>query len=328
MNQSNLISIVIPVYKSTQSLYTIRQQVTDIFNSLNYQVEIVFVNDSPFFKPTCEVLEELTQQYPSLVREIRLRKNNGQQFAVLIGIKQARGRFIITMDDDLQHSVAEIPNLIYAMENNPDIDAFFAIAPYSKKKHSLIRNLGSWMISKIDDITLDRPQGLRKSSFRILKADIVNYITNYYTASPTVSRLVIQATRNIQNIQVSHHSRKFGRSHYSYAKLVELTFNDIVYHTSLPLAFIGAVGLISFIFSALFIAYTIGIKLLHGVSIPGYTTQVVLISFFGGMTLLGIGIIGEYLVRITKEMYKPKLEDLVQNHDTLDEKVVLPSERN
>lgn len=303
-------SIIIPVYKSTTSLEILAQELKLLFTGLKRTYEVLFINDSPFNFPTCSTLEKIEKQFAPHVKEIRLRKNYGQQMALLVGFSRALGNYIITMDDDLQHPVSEIPKLIDTIEKNTNIDAVFAIPPYIRKKHSLWRNLGSWLLAKLEELFIDKPKGLVKSSFRIIKKDIINFIVKNYSASPASSTLVIMATDNIVNITINHEPRKYDRSHYSFSKLLTLTLNNIVQYTSLPLALLGIMGTLVFIFSMLFIIWILIRKLFLSISFPGYTSTVILISFFGGLNLFGIGIIGEYLLRIIKEQRKPKLDDL------------------
>ncbi len=306
----DVVSVVIPVYKSVESLVKLAEQFS-VLHDRDFLVELIFVNDSPFHKPTREALREIGGKH-QFVRVVTLRKNRGQHIATLIGLNAAGGDYVVTMDDDLQHPVEEVPRLYEAIRNAPDTEAIFAVPKYTDKKHSLWRNLGSYVINKTDHIFLKKPKGLRKSPFRILRGDLAKAVVGAYSFSPVVSSLIVATTDNIENIQVSHRDREYGQSSYTIGKLITLTLNNILMFSSLPLKLMGYIGFSGFVFSVLFIAVILLRKFFGGIDFPGYTSTVVLISFFGGLNLLGVGLIGEYLIRIIKEQSKPRLEDMVK----------------
>jgi len=305
-------SIVIPVYKSVESLEIIAEQVYALQKELKCNFELIFVNDSPFFIDTVNTLKELSAKYNN-INVLNLRKNQGQHMAILIGIAKSTGDYVITMDDDLQHPVNEIPKLISTLENNKDIEVAFAIPGYDKKKHSIWRNWASLMLNTIDTYFLKKPKGLIKSPFRIMTADIAKLIVNNYNAMPSVSSLLINSTDSIINVKVSHNKREFGKSNYTLPKMISLSLNNIIHYSSLPLKVVGMIGFFGFLFSLLFILYVTIERIFFGLSFPGYFSTVSLISFFGGINLLGIGVVGEYLIRIIKEQQKTPLNDYLKN---------------
>jgi dolichol-phosphate mannosyltransferase/undecaprenyl-phosphate 4-deoxy-4-formamido-L-arabinose transferase len=305
------LSIVIPVYKSDKSLSIIAKQIEFLQEQTGLVIQIIFVNDSPFYLGTCKTLENLSKQFTN-IKVLTLRKNQGQHIALLVGLSQATGEYIITMDDDLQHPVSEIPKLLEAIRRNKTIDAVFAI-PYSRgKRHSMWRNFGSYVINKIDGAFLNKPAGLIKSPFRILTNSLARVIINNYNSSPAVSSLIIKATENIINIEVEHNSRQFGKSGYSIKMLISLTLNNILHYSSLPLKLLGYIGASGFIFSLIFIFSIFIRKLFFDINFPGYASIVTLICFFGGLNLLAFGVVGEYLIRIIKDQQKPILKDLIK----------------
>ena len=304
-------SIVIPVFKSTKSLELIVSDLDEIHAEKGFQFEIIFVNDSPFFIDTGVFLNRLERKYGN-IKVLTLRKNQGQHVATLVGLSKATGDYIITMDDDLQHPVKEIPKLINAMNSNPLTEGIFAIPNYLERKHSLWRSAGSYIFKKIDLIFLEKPKGLVLSSFRIMTKDLANATVNSYNAMPAVSSLMLNCSNNLKNIKVEHNSREFGKTNYTFPKLMTLAINGILYYSSLPLRILGVIGIIGFLGSMLFIFSVVIRKLLIDIDFPGYASTVSLISFFGGLNLFAFGIIGEYLIRIIREQQKPKLEDLVK----------------
>ncbi|MGB8706200.1 MAG: glycosyltransferase [Gillisia sp.] len=308
------ISIVIPVYKSDESLEFIVKEFNSIQKEQEYDLEIIFVNDSPFFIKTCKKLSFLQEKYSS-VKVLTLRKNQGQHVATLAGISKATGKFIITMDDDLQHPVCDVPKLIDKIKHSAEVEGIFAIPNYKDRKHNLWRNFGSYILKKTDQIFLKKPKGLILSSFRIMNSDLARATVNSYNAMPSVSSIMINCSSNIINMKVSHNKREYGKTHYTLPKLVNLALNGILYYSSLPLKILGVIGLTGFLGSMLFTFWVIGRKIFIGIDFPGYASTVTLISFFGGLNLFAFGIIGEYLIRIIKEQQKPALKDLIKPED-------------
>lgn len=306
-----LYSIIIPVYKSANSLEILAEEFLNLQKEQGYQLEVIFVNDSPFFLETNKVLQKLEVTYDN-VTSINLRKNQGQHMALLVGMSKAKGDYIITMDDDLQHPVKEIPKLINAIQSHSEIDAIFAISGYKQKKHNFWRNLASYVFNKIDVIFLNKPKGLVKSSFKIFTKDLAKIVLLNYNATPSLSSLIIDSTSNIKNIIIEHNQREFGKSNYNLSKLISLTLNNILHYSSLPLKLTGLIGVFGLIFAFFFIAFTLYKKMFHGIDFPGYTSTIILISFFGGLNLFALGIIGEYLIRIIKEQQKKDLNTLIK----------------
>ncbi len=305
-----LISIIIPVYKSSESLKIIASEVSTIQKELGYSFEIILVNDSPFFLETKKMLDYLEKEYVS-IKTFTFRKNQGQHVATLVGLSKAQGDYVVTMDDDLQHPIAELPKLIESIQKS-NAEGVFAIPNYRDRKHSIWRSAASYLLKKSDSFYLEKPKGLVLSSYRIMTKDLARATVNSYNAMPAVSSLMVNASNNLINVKVEHNSREFGDTNYTFPKLISLALNGILYYSSLPLRILGFVGIIGFIGSMIFIVSVIFRKLVVGIDFPGYASTVTLISFFGGLNLFAFGIIGEYLLRIIKEQQKPNLKDLIK----------------
>lgn len=305
------ISVVIPVFKSSQSLFKIAEELQTLGEDSLYQFEIIFVNDSPFWPETVCALEELKSAYPEII-VLQLRRNQGQHLALLVGLKHASGEFVVTMDDDLQHPISEIPKLVNAISGDSRLDAVFAVPKYKEKKHTLWRNVGSYVLNKIDVWFLRKPEGLIKSAYKIMRLDIAKILVEHHNAMPSISSLILNETQNVINIKVRHDVRAYGKGNYTLSKLINLSFNNIIHYSSLPLRFLGMIGIAGFMLSLLYMIAVLVQRVFLGTSVPGYASIVLLISFFGGLNLLGFGIVGEYLLRIIREQQKPDLESLIK----------------
>lgn len=307
----HLYSIVIPVYKSSESLTILLSKLNNVALDFDYNFEIILVNDSPFSAQTVDCLKRLSTEYSNII-VINLRKNQGQQIATLIGMSQAKGDYVLTMDDDLQHPPEEIPKLIQKIAQNPRLDGVFARPNYFEKKHSLWRVAGSYFIKKIDTIFLKKPKGLMLSSFRIMTKDLSDLVVGNFNAMPSVSSLMVNASHNLESIEVRHSDRNFGKTNYTLPKLIQLALNSILHYSSLPLRIMALVGLLGFIGSITFIIVIVIRRLMLDIAIPGYASTVTLIAFFGGLNLFAVGLIGEYLIRVIREQQKVKLSDLIK----------------
>lgn len=292
------ISVVVPCYNSEKSLVELTQRIKQTINKLNIPFEIIYVNDCSRDR-TLSVLEELTTQYEE-VTAIDLMFNVGQYKALMCGLEQSKGNYVITMDDDLQHPPEEIVRLYYFLKSKPELDAVFGKPEI--KQHSTFRNLGSYVIRKINDKVFEKPKHLYMSAFRCLRRKLVETIIDHKTVFPVMGPLILKATKRIENIDVKHNARKYGKSNYNLYKLVKTTFDNIINFSSFPLKYISILGILTSGISFLIVLYYYIRYLLGYIQLPGWTSTILLINIYGGLILLSIGIIGEYLIRILQEV--------------------------
>lgn len=289
------ISIVIPVYNSTATLIELHKRIRRVMEELRKSFEIIYVDDC---SPNLEVggiLADLVKSYPE-VSAYRLVKNFGQFGATLCGISHARGTYIVTMDDDLQHLPEDVPALYEYLKNHPDIDV--AVGIPKKRQHPLYRNIGSSLLNFCDVLLLKKPRNYRSGSFRIMRKAFSRVLTTSTGQNMVLGPLIIKNTKRLANVECSHGKRCDGSSGYTLSKLVRVTLNKIFNYTSWPLRLVGVLGFSAFILSILFSMYMSVKRLLLDSPVPGYASIVVLISLFGGAILFCFGVVGEYLIRI------------------------------
>ncbi len=297
-DESIIYSIVVPCYRSEQSLPELVKRVQATLQPRGEPFEIILVNDaSP--DGTWQVIERLAQEHPCVVGLDMLR-NGGQYRALLCGLEHVRGQRVILMDDDLQHPPEQIPVLIEALRSRPQVDC--VMGKYRVKYHSWVRNLGSAMVSRLDSVLYGKPRQLVGSSFQIMTRQLADALTRHRTVNPIVIPLIYRTTRRVENVAVEHEPRSYGESGYQLRSLVRLVFDNVLSASNLPLRMVSALGLISALGSLVLGIYYLVAYLTDGFTVAGFATQVLLIIFFGGMTLLSIGLVGEYLVRILDEV--------------------------
>jgi dolichol-phosphate mannosyltransferase/undecaprenyl-phosphate 4-deoxy-4-formamido-L-arabinose transferase len=296
-----LYSIVVPVYNSEKSLRILHDRIAKVFDEeIHSQFELILVDDCSK-DSSYGVILELTKEDPR-VKGIQLAVNHGQQKAVLCGMSYALGDYVITMDDDLQHPPEEIPKLIARMESSEDTDV--VIGTYDSKKAGPVRKIGTMLMDLSSDMIFKKPKGLKLTSFRLMKKYVADNLCMISISKPTVGPLILQTTNRIVNEEIRHDSRQFGKSGYSFKKLVSTFFQNMMTNSDLPLKAVSFVGVMSFVFSIALIIYLFIRYFVSGISIAGWTSSISLILLFGGMILFSIGIIGRYLTNIMQEAKK------------------------
>lgn len=297
----SLYSIVVPIYNSEKTLEELYTRIRDVFDhTMKENFELILVDDSSRDN-SYEVMEKL-HKADSRVKIIQMAKNFGQHPALLCGFSFAKGDFIITMDDDLQHRPEEIPKMAAAINERDDVDVI--IAKYENRKHNFIRKLGTKISIYATSKMLNKDPNLEITSFRLMRRFIVEAILNTNTHLPQIGNLLVQSSNRIINIPVQHDSRKVGRSNYTFRHLARDLIYDITSNSAFPLILVRDLGIFSFIISILLGLFYLVRYFIYGVSVEGWTTLVLLILAYNGIILLAIGIIGQYLMNILNEAKK------------------------
>ena len=293
-------SVVIPVYNSAEFLQELYDRLQSVFKQMNKTFEVIFVNDCSRDN-SLNILQEIHSQYNNII-VADLYTNFGQQNALMCGFQYCEGQYIITMDDDLQNPPEEIPVLIEKL--NEGFDAVFG--EYTDKKDKFYKNWGSVLFRKLNHKIFNIAGNLLFSSFRIIKKEIIDEVKNNKTSYPYISGMLVQVTRNIANVVLKHEKRKYGKSNYTFRKLVQISLNLLVNHSTIPLRFFSYIGMIVSILS-----FSIGLvfmmnQLLSGEALPGWTSLIVLVSFYNALILIIFFILGIYISRLLKESANQK----------------------
>lgn len=297
----SLYSVVVPVYNSEHTLTELYTRLEKVFReNVCSPFELILVDDGSKDR-SFEIMTQLREKDPR-VKIIQMARNFGQHPALLCGFSHAEGDFIITMDDDLQHPPEEIPKLIKVMNERPDVDVI--IASYEGRKHNPIRKLGTkvsvWATSKM----LGKDPDLQITSFRLIRRFLVDAILQTNTYQPQIGNLLIQTSNRIINVPVHHAARAYGKSGYSFRKLAQSLIYDITAHSAFPLILVRNLGILSFLISMLLGLFYLIRYFVCGTSVEGWTSLMLVLLAFFGITLLSIGIMGIYLMNILNESKK------------------------
>lgn len=290
---SELVSFVIPCYRSEQTIGKVVEEINRTMAVMEqYRHEIILVNDaSP--DATFRVIQELCERQKN-VCGVNLARNFGQHAALMAGFGYARGDIVVCLDDDGQTPADEVGKLLAEVEAGADV----VYARYAHKQHSGFRNLGSKINELMTRVMLGKPKELYISSYFAAKRFVVEEILRYENPFPYVIGLVLRATKNITNVDVEHRERMSGTSGYTLGKLFGLWFNGFTAFSIKPLRIATVIGVISACCGFLYGIYTVVKKLINPAVPVGFSALMAAMVFLGGVILLMLGIIGEYLGRI------------------------------
>jgi undecaprenyl-phosphate 4-deoxy-4-formamido-L-arabinose transferase len=284
--------VVIPVYNSAEIMPTLVTRLRAVLDRLGLTYELVMVEDgSP--DDSWRVLSKLQSEYPEHIVAVQLMRNYGQHNALMCGFRHARGALIITMDDDLQHPPEEIPKLIDTITAG-DLDLVYGC--YDKKKHPLLKNAGSAVVNMFFRRVFRL--GVTVTAFRVFRRELLDAILSYTRPFTFIDGLLAWNTRRVATTTVEHHPRFIGKSGDSLAKMVTLALNLFTNFSLLPLQVVSLLGILAAVCGLITGLYYLGLHFIGGITTPGYASLIVSILFLGGLQLLGLGIIGEYLGRL------------------------------
>ncbi|SHL50826.1 glycosyltransferase family 2 protein [Fibrobacter sp. UWEL] len=315
-NTAKKISFVIPCYRSQGTIEAVVNEIRETVATRNessraanmssraanmssraksrdlFDYEIILVNDSSPDK-VWDVIKNLAAADPK-IKGICLAKNFGQHCALMAGYGAATGDYVVSLDDDGQTPASETFKLVDKLEEGFDV----VYGYYEHKKEHLFRRFGSWTNKKMAEAIIGQPKTLQTTSFFIMKKFIVDEIVRYPHPFAYISGLVFRATKNLGNVEVEHRNRLEGESGYTIAGLIRLWINGFTAFSVKPLraaTFIGFLCAIVGLVSGGFVVYE---KLMRPEIPVGYTSMLATMLFIGGMLMLLLGLIGEYIGRI------------------------------
>lgn len=289
-----LISFVIPCYKSQNTVGTVVADIQRITEEKNLHSEIILVNDGSGTE-TFREIERLVGEYDNITG-VDLAKNRGQQSAIMAGFHYAKGDIIVVSDDDGQTPVESAPEMIDMLLRD-DMDVVIA-AYVERGKRSLFRRAGTWMYETMVRSFLEKPAGLNTSAFFAARRFVIEEILRYQNPYPSMVGLLLRTTSRIENIELTQRTRLSGDSGYTFRTLFGLWMNVLTTFSIKPLRFASFLGVIfALVGFAAIIILVIEKLVLPDVSV-GWTSLIATNLLVGGVILLVLGMIGEYIGRI------------------------------
>jgi len=295
-DQRQLISIVAPVFNEEIVLPEFHQAVSEVLSGLPFDFEIAYVNDGSSDN-TLRIIKELGQS-DNRITLIDLSRNFGKEIALTAGLQKAVGDAVIVIDTDLQDPPGLIPELIREWQNGYDV-------VYAKRTHrrgeSLLKRITAHffyrIIQRINNVTIPEDTG----DFRILSRRAVNALNTFSEQHRFMKGLFSWIGYRQKAIYYQRDARLAGKTKWNYWRLWNLALDGITSFTIAPLKISTYVGLLTAIGAFAYGIYMIIDTLLHGNPVPGYPSLIVIILMLGGVQLMAIGILGEYLGRIFNE---------------------------
>jgi glycosyltransferase involved in cell wall biosynthesis len=290
------ISAVIPVFNSEALVGQTVDRTVACFEKHGLCYEILLINDGSPDK-SWEIVRNKARANPHIVA-INLLRNYGQHTAMFCGLQHSRGDFVITLDDDLQNPPEEMIHLIDKAKEGHDV----VFGRFRQKQHAPYRRLGTRIIGVINERIFHKPPALVLSNFRLIRRDVVNRICGYQTNYPYIQGLVLMFATNPANVLVEHAERPIGKSNYNFIRIARLVMAILFNYSSVPLRIVSTIGIaVSVLSLGLGLLYFLR-ALVIGTTVPGWTSVVVLLSLLNGISMLMIGMLGEYLVRLLNQL--------------------------
>ncbi|MFZ1807722.1 MAG: glycosyltransferase family 2 protein [Cyclobacteriaceae bacterium] len=286
------ISIVVPVFNSESSIDLLVDRITDSLREIEY--ELILVNDKSKDKSWDKIVAYSASN--DRIKGVSLKKNFGQDNAIMAGLIHSTGEFVVIMDDDLQHSPEDILKLYGYCKSGEGFDVCYGF--FKTKNQSLWKNWGSKLNGYLAKVLLKKPKGLYISPFKIIHASIVREIIHYKGPFPYVDGIIFSLTSNITQIEIMHHRRYAGKSNFSMTKSLSVFVRHLTGYSLYPLRIATFIGLWAATLSFLLGGYFLFDYLTNDHHVEGWITLVLLIIFFNGLMLMCIGIIGEYIGRV------------------------------
>lgn len=289
-------SIVIPVYNSEAVVGKTIAECVDYLDSAELEYELILIDDGSC-DSSWSVLKSKFQAYTNITI-IRLLRNYGQHTAILCGLANSSGEYVITLDDDLQNPPREIEKLISKSKLGHDL----VFARFEQKRHSIVRRVGSRVINWINTRVFQKPPELVLTNFRLIRRSVVERMLTHITNYPYINGLAVMYAESPADVLVEHRARDVGRSHYTILKIGELVLRILFNYSSFPLRLVSALGFAISVASFALTAYFFLRALLGGIGVPGWASVAVMLSFFNGLSLLLLGMLGEYQVRLLNQV--------------------------
>jgi dolichol-phosphate mannosyltransferase len=297
MNKSSFfLSVVVPTYNEEHNVRLLYEKILDVIKIYNF--EIIFVDDGSTDN-TLHEIKQLTKQ-DNRVKMLSFYRNFGHQMALTCGYEHAKGDCVITLDADLQDPPAIIHEMIEEWQKGSKI-------VYAQRKtrnaDNFLKKITADMFYTFINFLSDNPIPREVGDFRLLDKEVVQYLNALPEKSRFLRGLVAWGGFPASFVYFDRERRHAGKTHYTLGKMLNFALEGITSFSTKPLRLASLIGFFSAIIGFFGIIYAIITRIyIPGFSVTGWTLLFVGIMFFGGVQLITIGIIGEYIAKIYKEV--------------------------
>lgn len=286
------LSIVVPVYRSRETLALLHRRLCEVLPALAPAFEIVFVEDDGG-DGSWEEIQRLSALDARVVG-LRMGRNFGQHNALLCGIRAARYAVIVTIDDDLQNPPEEIHKLLARLNEGVDV----VYGKPEREQHGFLRD----QASRITKLVLQQAMGAQTarhvSAFRVFRTRLRDAFASYRSPFVSIDVLLTWGSTRFSFVEVKHDARQVGQSNYTLKKLIAHAFNMMTGFSTTPLQVASWIGFTFTLFGFLILLYVVGSYFVRGAAVQGFAFLASIVAIFSGAQLFALGIIGEYLARM------------------------------
>jgi len=306
-----LISIVIPVFNEAENLKYLQERLIHVMNQISYPYELIYINDGSS-DSSLEILKEIITPE---VLIIDFSRNFGKESAISAGLMHAKGDVVIPIDSDLQHPPELINELVlthlkgwdvvFASRNDRESDGFF-------------RGIFTKFFYKINDSITEHPLPVNSGDFRLMSRRVVDAINSLPEKNKYMKGIYSWVGFKTTNISYDVAPRLNGVTSFNFFNLYKLAINGLFNFTTLPLKIWTYIGLTVASFSFLYSIIILVKTLIFGVDTPGYASTIIAVLFMGGIQLIGVGVLGEYISLIfTESKQRPSyiIKDLIKSNN-------------
>lgn len=291
------LSIVVPVYRSEGCLEALVVEIQAALTPAGIAHEVLLIND---FSPdgSWAIIQSLCARFPNVIG-VDLRRNFGQDNAIMTGLRIARGRHIAIMDDDLQHHPRDLPALVAKAQEGDGFDVVYA--DFRRKRQKLWKNAGSWFNGKLAEWVIEKPRDVYLSPYKVINKEVAALVCDYHGPDPYIDGLLLQVTARVTQISVDHHDRFSGRSSYTFWKSVGVWARLAVSFSPRPLRLVTwfgfAFAILGFLLSVAVVAYRLSRPQDFTTEAAGWASLMVSLLMVGGIQMIFFGVLGEYTGR-------------------------------
>jgi polyisoprenyl-phosphate glycosyltransferase len=286
------ISILIPVRDEEKNIEELVTRIFSALEEMHKAFEIIFITDVNRDN-TVDLLETYSRKYPN-IKSLKLSNSFGQHVAVIAGLDHCHGKYIVIMDGDLQDYPEDIPILYNKIIEGYDI----VYTTKEAKNDNFFRNLSSWMFNNLMNYLSDIKIDSNSSMFRIISRKALEEVVKFREYEPSLTYIFSYINLPKTTANVRSGVRQYGKTKYSFFKLVNFAISSLLSFSRKPLRVISNFGLIVSVVSFIYFALVLYQYFFLKIEVLGWATIIVVITFIGGIQLLSIGIIGEYLGRV------------------------------
>jgi undecaprenyl-phosphate 4-deoxy-4-formamido-L-arabinose transferase len=289
MRASPSVSVVIPCYRSEETIGKLISMLHSALDGWEYEV-ICVVDGSP--DQTWTVVAVLAE-HPR-VRALELMRNYGQHNAVLAGIRAARNDVIVTMDDDLQHSPADVPTLARALDDT--VDLVYAVP--QREPHGLLRGFASRSMKRVIARSMGVTDARQISAFRAFRTELRSGFDAVRDPFVSIDVLLSWTGSRVRSLPIEMSERDSGQSNYTFGALLRHTVNMVTGYSSAPLRVVTFLGLFTAIVGLVLLLYVLVLYFSGRTQVAGFTTVAAMVAMFSGVQLFALGVLGEYIGRL------------------------------